>query len=78
MRDIVKPAPLEYPLEDYWIAPNGDGPLGFTWDDKPHRLLYDLIAEVLHLRDEVERIKAAPQPPHADQTALLGSASEDS
>ena len=41
----VKPRPLAYPLSDYHHAPS-EGPLHFQWTDKPHRLLYDLIAAV--------------------------------
>lgn len=43
-------------LHDYWNAPGG-GPLHFEWTDKPHRLLYDLIGEVLHLRDQIQRLE---------------------
>ncbi len=41
--DGITPRPLEYSLEDYHKAPSS-GPLHFRWVDKPHRLLYDLIA----------------------------------
>ena len=41
----IKPRELAYPLRDYHFAP-GNGPLHATWQDKPHRLLYDLIAAV--------------------------------
>lgn len=44
---IVKPRALEYPLDAYWQAPSGQGPLARQWDDKPHRLVYDLIAALL-------------------------------
>lgn len=40
--------PLEHPLDAYWQAPGGSGPLAATWQDKPHRLLYDLIAALIH------------------------------
>lgn len=30
-------------LEDYRNAPSGIGPLAYEWEDKPHRLVYDLI-----------------------------------
>jgi len=33
---------LLHPLEDYYNAPSGEGPLAAQWIDKPHRLLYDL------------------------------------
>lgn len=39
----VTARPLDYPLSDYHKAP-AEGPPNFTWEDKPHRLLYDLIA----------------------------------
>lgn len=41
----VEPRPLEYSLRDYHLAP-GEGPLHFIWQDKPHRIVYDLIAAV--------------------------------
>jgi len=37
--------PLLYPLSDYHHAMSS-GPLNYTWQDKPHRLVYDLIAAV--------------------------------
>lgn len=52
----IQPRPLAYPLTDYHSAVI-DGPLHYTWQDKPHRLLYDLIAAV--------RYYAAPkEQPH--------------
>ena len=52
----IQPRPLAYPLTDYHRA-GIDGPLHSTWQDKPHRLLYDLIAAV--------RYYAAPkEQPH--------------
>lgn len=41
----IAPRPLAHPLRDYHRA-GMDGPLHYTWTDKPHRLLYDLIAAV--------------------------------
>lgn len=37
-------------LQAYRDAPSGIGPLAYQWADKPHRLVYDLIAEVERLR----------------------------
>jgi len=37
--------------QDYRIAPGGDGPQASEWENKPHRLIYDLC-------DEVERLQA--------------------
>lgn len=48
----IEPRPLSHPLRDYHIAIS-EGPLNYTWQDKPHRLVYDLIAAV--------RYYAAPQ-----------------
>jgi hypothetical protein len=42
--------PLE--LNNYMLAPGGDGPQASTWKDKPHRLIYDLCAEIKHLREK--------------------------
>ena len=41
----IEPMPLRYPLRDYHVAMS-EGPLNWTWEDKPHRLVYDLIAAV--------------------------------
>lgn len=39
-----------YTLHDYYIAISDEGPLSGLggWQDKPHRLLYDLIWDLLH------------------------------
>jgi hypothetical protein len=39
--------------QDYWIAVGGDGPHADTWNDKPHRLLYDLCQEIDRLHREL-------------------------
>lgn len=39
--------PLVYPLEAYWEAPSGAGPLSRLWEEEPTRLLNDLIAALL-------------------------------
>lgn len=41
----IQPRPLSHPLTDYRHAIS-EGPLHYTWQDKPHRLVYDLIAAV--------------------------------
>ena len=51
-------------LGDYWAAPSGAGNQAYAWSDKPHRLLYDLIGEVLHLRAEIELLKASLSEAH--------------
>jgi hypothetical protein len=40
--------------DDYRNAPDGLGPLATEWKDKPHRLIYDLVAEVERLREAVK------------------------
>lgn len=39
-------------VEDYRNAPSGEGPHAFTWNDKPHRLLYDLCDKLDSLKAE--------------------------
>lgn len=41
----IQPRPLSHPLTDYHRAIS-EGPLHYTWQDKPHRLVYGLIAAV--------------------------------
>jgi hypothetical protein len=40
------PYPSQYSLDDYKNAPSGIGPLANQWKDKPHRLIYDLVARL--------------------------------
>lgn len=51
---------------DYRNAPSGVGPLADTWRDKPHRLVYDLCAEVEHCRAHI----AASEPVAWDREAV--------
>ncbi len=44
---------LQGDVEDYRLAPSGEGPLADTWKDKPHRLIYDLVNEVKRLKLEL-------------------------
>lgn len=39
----------QYSVRDYHIAPSGEGPKAFEWQDKPHRLVYDLCRALLSL-----------------------------
>lgn len=56
-RDEVKPT-----LEDYLIAPDGEGPLAYEWSDKPHRLIYDLVERCRKLE-----ARATPPTPVEDE-----------
>lgn len=38
---------LDYPLGEYWLAPSGVGQLAGRWENKPHQLVYELIAALL-------------------------------
>lgn len=40
-------------LYDYWMAPSGEGELAYEWEDKPHRLLYDLISYAVFLEKKI-------------------------
>ena len=57
----IAPRPLAYPLRAFHRA-GIDGPLHYTWADKPHRLLYDLIAAVRFYATP----PAAPEPTTTD------------
>jgi len=56
-------------LDDYRLAPSGDGPHAFTWKDKPHRLVYDLVRIATNLRNALR--------PFIDATSLHVSVTED-
>ena len=58
------PTQLTY---DCRAAIGGNGPLAYTWQDKPHRLVYDLCREI-------ERIAAGATPDEA--TALQARVAE--
>ena len=45
-------------LNEYWSAPSGEGPKGGEWENKPHRLLYDLIGEVVRLTEHLRETTA--------------------
>lgn len=62
----ISPRPLNYPLSDYHQAPGG-GPLHATWQDKPHRVVYDLIAAVRYYASSATG-EAAPAKENALQT----------
>lgn len=53
----------EQELEDYRLAPSGEGPLANQWKDKPHRLVYDLVAEIRRLKVKNEH----PREDHISQ-----------
>jgi hypothetical protein len=42
----------ELNTKDYRDAPGGIGPQASEWEDKPHRLIYDLCGEIERLRSE--------------------------
>lgn len=58
--ELQKDAGLEHPPTDmtyrYRMALSGVGDMGYEWADKPHRLVYDLCAEI-------ERIAATGDKP---------------
>lgn len=47
----------KYTLIDYWSAGTCGSILFYEWKDKPHRLLYDLVGEVAHLRAEIKKLR---------------------
>lgn len=48
-------------LEEFRLAPGGEGPHAFTWKDKPHRLVYDLVFMVQELREHNKKLEIAAQ-----------------
>jgi hypothetical protein len=52
----INPIPLSHPLRDYHTAML-EGPLHYTWTDKPHRLVYDLIAAVKFYADRAAHVQ---------------------
>lgn len=40
----------KFDINEYRLAPSGQGPKAGQWGDKPHRLVYDLCNEVERLR----------------------------
>ena len=69
--DIV-PRPLKYPLSDYHKAMS-EGPLHYTWQDKPHRLVYDLIAAVRYYATPPRTALTVDQAIYALSSALAES-----
>ena len=50
-KDIV-PRELDHSLENYHNAPMS-GPLNPTWSDRPHQIVSDLVAALLHKDIEI-------------------------
>ena len=74
----IQPRPLSHPLADYHHAMS-EGPLHYTWQDKPHRLVYDLIAAVRYyaapVAQEAQRSCSEPRKPltHTQIDAIWNS-----
>ncbi len=43
--------------DDYRSAVAGNGPHAAEWQDKPHRLVYDLAGEVLRLEAQLSAVR---------------------
>jgi len=52
-----------YTLDDYMNAPS-HGPLHPEWQDKPHRLIYDLVARIRKLEAAKEQSAPTSREPH--------------
>lgn len=64
-RERPLPRPLPHKLEAYYDAMSGEGDVAYDWKDKPHRLIYDLIAYCRFLEEELECERTA----HAETIA---------
>lgn len=67
MSDTPRKVPPEYAhipayaYEDLWeyhLAVSGEGPHAYTWEDKPHRLVFGLTARCADLRRENAALRA--------------------
>ncbi len=50
VQDYVKRMANEINLQDYISAVHGHGPKAAEWQDKPHQLIYELVAEIQRLQ----------------------------
>lgn len=79
MGDVPDQPPPLTP-EDYRNAPSGHGgPLAHEWQDKPHRVLYDLVATVEAQAtriEELERLVVALEA-EIDTTAFITEGMEE-
>jgi hypothetical protein len=53
---------------EYRVAPGGDGALGDEWNDKPHRLIYDLLREIDLLKNPPAQVESGDGLPPLDIT----------
>lgn len=63
-------------LGDYWRAPSDsmDTIPSQDWRDKPHRLIYDLLAEIIALHKELEKRDALdPSGQYVSRRGIQGS-----
>jgi hypothetical protein len=67
----INPRPLSHSLHDYHTAML-EGPLHYTWTDKPHRLVYDLIAAVKFYADRAAPVQEPVAWMYEDMMGLVG------
>jgi hypothetical protein len=48
-KDAGIPDPVTDLTYEARLAVSGQGPLAYTWEDKPHRIVYDLCREIERL-----------------------------
>lgn len=70
MRKTIRPRPLSFPLHDYWTANAKIGDLAYQWEDKPHRLVNDLIAALLDAEIEIAKLKIERDDAYREASAL--------
>jgi hypothetical protein len=63
--------------EDYRNALSGIGPQTLNWNDKPHRLVYDLCNEIERLRVELKKSRAAWSALEAERMVRIHSSRSD-
>ena len=62
--------------QDYRASMSPDGPMYGAWQNKPHRLVYDLCGEVEYLQGELRRLKVmhcCANCGHANECSMEGA-----
>jgi hypothetical protein len=70
----IRPRKLSHEPEAYRQGVNGTGDLAYTWKDKPHRLVYDLVAEVVRLRQAIVQVDLTLRVPAAEYVPAISDA----
>lgn len=59
-------------LQDAWVAPGGEGQFAAQWEDKPHRLIYALLAHINAIQDLGSSATRIPAPANGQVASQRG------